>query len=200
MIFILNFISENFIHGLLLLSILSLPVLYYLKNTPFVSAYTRPIRLSVFLLLLSLIFLEGGLNYKQEVDFAVAQERVEVAKKETKSEQVNVKTVIEYVDRIQIIKVKGDAIIKEIPKYKYITKYDSYCPLPVNFVLQHNALVSNTEVPDSTDYNNEESSTIAPSSALSTIGENYTTYHQCAEQVRTLQQWIIDQGKIYNGK
>lgn len=200
MIFILNFISENFIHGLLLLSILSLPVLYYLKNTPFVSAYTRPIRLSVFLLLLSLIFLEGGLNYKQEVDYAVAQERVEVAKKETKSEQVNVKTVIEYVDRIQIIKVKGDAIIKEIPKYKYITKYDSNCPLPVNFVLQHNALVSNTEVPDSTDYNNEESSDITPSSALKIIGENYTICNQYTDQIRTLQQWIIDQGKIYNGK
>lgn len=59
-----------------------------------------------------------------------------------KQQQASVKTVTEYVDKVKIVRQKGETIIKEVPVY--ITKdVDGGCIIPNSFGLLWNA--SNSE-------------------------------------------------------
>ena len=59
-----------------------------------------------------------------------------------KQEQASVKTVTEYVDKVRVVRQKGETVIKEVPVY--ITKdVDSGCTIPNSFGLLWNT--SNSE-------------------------------------------------------
>jgi len=59
-----------------------------------------------------------------------------------KQEQASVKTVTQYVDKVRVVRQKGETVIKEVPVY--ITKdVDSGCVIPNTFGLLWNA--SNSE-------------------------------------------------------
>lgn len=59
-----------------------------------------------------------------------------------KQQQASVKTVTEYVDKVKVVRQKGETIIKEVPVY--ITKdVDGGCIVPNSFGLLWNA--SNSE-------------------------------------------------------
>jgi len=58
---------------------------------------------------------------------------------------------------------------------------------------------SRNEVPDSSGVTNEAASGVKLSGVAETITENYTTYHKVAEQLRSLQEWVKEQKRVYNG-
>ena len=59
-----------------------------------------------------------------------------------KQQQSSVKTVTEYVDKVRVVRQKGETVIKEVPVY--ITKdVDSGCTVPNSFGLLWNS--SNSE-------------------------------------------------------
>ena len=59
-----------------------------------------------------------------------------------KQQQSSVKTVTEYVDKVKVVRQKGETVIKEVPVY--ITKdVDSGCTIPNSFGLLWNS--SNSE-------------------------------------------------------
>lgn len=63
-------------------------------------------------------------------------------KTNVEQQQASVKTVTEYVDKVKVVRQKGETIIKEVPVY--ITKdVDSGCVIPNSFGLLWNA--SNSE-------------------------------------------------------
>lgn len=63
-------------------------------------------------------------------------------KANVKQQQASVKTVTEYVDKVKVVRQKGETVIKEVPVY--ITKdVDSGCVIPNTFGLFWNA--SNSE-------------------------------------------------------
>lgn len=63
-------------------------------------------------------------------------------KANVKQQQSSVKTVTEYVDKVKVVRQKGETVIKEVPVY--ITKdVDSGCTIPNSFGLLWNA--SNSE-------------------------------------------------------
>jgi len=72
---------------------------------------------------------------------------IRLAEAESKSQEVTIQTIIEYADRVQIVKEKGNDIIKKIPVY--ITKeVSANCVVPSGFVVLHNAAAGNTTLPD----------------------------------------------------
>jgi len=150
--------------------------------------------ISVIVLSFSL-YMEGGISNQAEWEAKVAQVKLDMAVKETKSAQVTTKIVTKYIKQIQIVKEKGDVIIKQIPMY--ITKNDdSMCAVPNGFVLLHDS-ASRNEVPDSTRVPNAGASDVKISEVAGTVIENYTTYYQLAEQLKSLQDWIKAQQQIY---
>ncbi len=140
--------------------------------------------------------MEGGISNQERWEAKVADAKLEMAKKDTASAEASTKVVTKYVTKIEVVKEKGDAIIKEVPIY--VTKdADSKCVIPNGFVLLHDS-ASRNEVPDSTRGVDAGASEVKLSGVATTVTENYTTYHKVAEQLRSLQEWIKEQQRIYN--
>ena len=89
----------------------------------FLAKYWRPAAIAI---------LAGGLLYgayrhgKNEVREEWDLEKAEIAEYITRLEanqgKETIRTITEYVDRVKVVNVKGDTIIKEVPKY--VTKED----------------------------------------------------------------------------
>jgi len=140
--------------------------------------------------------MEGGISNQERWEAKVAEAKLEVAKKETASAEVTTKVVTKYVNKIEIVKEKGDAIIKEVPVY-ITASADAQCAIPNGFVLLHDS-ASRNEVPDSSRGVDAGTSEVKLSGVATTVTENYTTYHKVAEQLKALQEWIRQQQNIYN--
>lgn len=102
----------------------------------------------------------------------------------------DVKVVTQYVDRVQVVREKGDTIIKEVPVY-VDREADRACVVPVGFVRVHDGAVANVPVGDPGD-SDAAPSGIALSAVAATIAGNYTTCHENAEQLIALQARVRD--------
>ncbi|HDR9512016.1 hypothetical protein C5615_37425 [Burkholderia cepacia] len=102
----------------------------------------------------------------------------------------DVKVVTQYIDRVQVVREKGDTIIKEVPVY-VDREADRACVVPVGFVRVHDGAAGNVPVgdPGSTD---AAPSGITLSAVAATIAGNYTTCHENAEQLTALQARVRD--------
>ncbi|MBN3506518.1 hypothetical protein [Burkholderia cenocepacia] len=102
----------------------------------------------------------------------------------------DVKVVTQYVDRVQLVREKGDTIIKEVPVY-VDREADRACVVPVGFVRVHDGAAANMPVgdPGSAD---AAPSGIALSAVAATVAGNYTTCHENAEQLIALQARVRD--------
>lgn len=133
-------------------------------------------------------------NNRWKLKYAEAELKVEELK--SKSQQVTTETVIKYVDRVKVVKEKGETITKEVPVY--ITKEaDQNCSLTQGFVETHDAAAKNELQKQLSDVN--APSDVALSEATKTVTENYSKYHETAEQLRSLQEWVRNQSNLING-
>ena len=166
------------------------------KFVPFISQYTLPIQVISIIVLVFGVYMEGGISNQEKWEAKVAEVKLEMAKKETASAEVTTKVITKYVTKIEVVKEKGNEIIKQVPVY--ITKdADAKCDVPNGFVVLHDS-ASRNEVPDPTRKVDAGTSEVKISGVATTVTENYTTYHQVAEQLKSLQEWIKLQQSIYN--
>ena len=99
-----------------------------------------------------------------------------------------VKVVTKYVDRVRLMREKGDTIIKEVPVY-VPAQADAACTVNRGFVRLHDAAAAG-ELPTSTGDSDAAASSLALSTVATTVTANYQTCHENAEQLRALQGWI----------
>jgi hypothetical protein len=165
---------------------------------PFVSLYRVPLQVVSIAILVFGVYMEGGIATQEKWEAKVAEVKLEMAQKETASVETTVKVVTKYVNKVQIVKEKGNDIIKQVPVY--ITKdADTKCDVPTGFVVLHDS-ASRNEVPDATRKVDATTSTVKISGVAETVVDNYTTYHEVAQQLRSLQDWVREQQKIYGSK
>jgi hypothetical protein len=100
----------------------------------------------------------------------------------------SVKVVTKYVDRVKVVREKGETIIQEVPIYVPTTAPD----LPGGFRLLHNATVSG-QVPDPTGI--ADAPAVSAQDATRTVIDNYTTCHLNSEQLIALQDWLREVNK-----
>ena len=84
----------------------------------FLAKYWRPVAIAI---------LAGGLLYgayrhgknevREEWDLEKAKTAEYIARLEANQGKETIRTITEYVDRVKVVNVKGDTIIKEVPKY-----------------------------------------------------------------------------------
>lgn len=130
-----------------------------------------------------------------------AKERAEMLARnqelEAKSSEVTVQVLTKYVNRVNVVKEKGEEIVREVPIY--ITKEsDAKCVIPIGFVRVHDAATRGEKVPDSTGPANERPTDIKLSEATETITGNYGTCNQVREQLKSLQEWVKTQEQTFN--
>jgi hypothetical protein len=187
---LLSFLPEYFFHLLTLLGFIG--ALACMFPIP----YKTIVQVLSIAVIAFCLYIEGGIANEQEWKLKVKEAEAQAAKKETAAAETTVKVVTKYVKQIQVVKETGDVIIKEIPTY--ITKVDdSKCVVPNGFVLLHDS-ASRNEVPDTSRAPDEGASKVKISGVAETVIDNYTTYYQVSEQLKSLQQWVKEQQKIYN--
>ena len=154
--------------------------------------------ISVFLLAIGLFFI-GSISNEEQWKLKVNEMEVKVAKQEVAAAELTTEVITKYVDRVKIVEGKTREIIKKVPVY--ITKEsDDKCAINNGFVSLHNSSASQTKISDTTRDVNETASDVKLSTVATTLTENYGTYYQVAEQLKSLQDWIKQQKDLDDGK
>lgn len=193
---ILDWLPFWVFHLVVLVGIVGLGASLVLKFVPFISTYRLPIQVVAIAILVFGVYMEGGISNQEKWESKVAEAKLEMAKKDAASAEASTKVVTKYITKVEVVKEKGDAIIKEIPKY-ISQDADGKCPVPNGFVVLHDS-ASRNEVPDSTRSVDAGTSDVKLSGIATTVTENYTTYYKIAEQLKSLQEWVKTQQSIYN--
>lgn len=145
--------------------------------------------LTIVVILCAFSFFKGAESVQQKWDTAVLEQSVRIGKTTTKQAEATVKVVTQYVDRVKVIREKGDAIIKEVPVYVPSSTPD----LPPGFRLLHDSAVDGT-VPDPSGLANADP--VGAREATTTIAGNYKTCNAIREQLIGLQDWVRIQQAI----
>ena len=145
------------------------------------------------------MFMAGASSNESHWVEKVNQMEVKVAKQEVAAAELTTEVITKYVDRVKIVEGKTREIIKKVPVY--ITKEsDDKCVINNGFVSLHNSSASNNEISNTTGSSNEESTDVKLSTIATTVSENYGTYYQVVEQLKSLQEWIRQQKDLVDGK
>ena len=159
--------------------------------------YSSLIKTISTVLLVAGVYFYGGYGVEMEWRKKAAELQAEIDRKNAVSEQVTEKIVTQYVEKIKVVKEKGNVIIQKVPEY--ITKEsDANCVVPKSFVVLHDSAAKN-EVPNTSAGVDEGASAIKLSDIGRTVTINYNNYHQLTEQLKALQDWVKQQEKVYNG-
>jgi len=129
---ILNFLPDWIFHFILLAGIGGLVASYSMKFIPFVYMYKTPIQLVSVVAIVGSTFMIGAAWNDQAWRERVAEMEQKVAAAEVKSAEENVKIVTKIVKKIEIVRTRGEDIIKYVDKE--VVKYNDRCEIPNEFV------------------------------------------------------------------
>ena len=132
-------------------------------------------------------WVKGAGHVQAQWDTAVQQQALQAAAIRERQAQATVKIVTEYVDRVRIVREKGDIIIKEVPVYVPV-QADAACTINHGFVRLHDAAAAG-ELPEPAGDADAAAADVALSAVAGTVAANYRTCHENAEQLLALQAW-----------
>ena len=139
---ILNWLPDAVFHLILIAGVLALLAGWSLKMIPLIRQYSLPIQVAGVLLTIVGVWYEGGTAKDAEWKARVAEVEKKVAEAEAKSSQVNTKVVTKVVTKLEVVRVKGDEVIKYVDReiVKYDTKFGpgGQCEIPKEFIKAHN--------------------------------------------------------------
>ena len=133
-------------------------------------------------------WIKGASHVQAQWDAAVQQQALQVAAIRERQARATVKVVTEYVDRVRIVREKGDTIIKEVPVYVPV-QADAACTINRGFVRLHDAAAAGA-LPEPARDTDAAAAGIALSAVAGTVATNYQTCRETAEQLRALQTWV----------
>lgn len=124
---------------------------------------------------------QGKQEIQKRWDDAVARGKPIVENLKANQGRVIIRTVVEYKDRIKVIREKGEI------RTEYITKYidGGTCMLPGSFRVFHDAAATDT-IPRAT--GGTEAYSVSAGDLARTLNRNYSQYYQCREQVIGIQR------------
>jgi hypothetical protein len=143
---ILNWLPDFVFHLILILGVLALLAGWALKMVPVVAKYSLPLQVAGVLLTILGVWYEGGIAKDAEWKARVAELETKVAQADVKSANVNTKVVTKVVTKTQVIKEKGDEVVRYIDRE--VAKYDAECKIPQAAIKAHNASAMNKSVED----------------------------------------------------
>ena len=147
--------------------------------------------LALVLLAVALIgfgWIKGAVHVQAQWDAAVQQQALQTSATRLRQAEATVKVVTQYVDRVRVVREKGDTIIREVPVY-VPAQADAACTINRGFVRLHDAAAAG-ELPEPAGDADAPAAGIALSAVAETVTANYQTCHENAEQLRALQAWV----------
>jgi len=143
---ILHFLPDALIlwicNTVLLAGLVLTTVAFFIKNIPVINQYRIPAQVLGIALLVVGVYWRGGYAIEQEWRARVAEVEARVAAAEAQSKEANTKIVTKVVTKTQVIRTRGEDIIKYVDRE--IVKYDEkfapggVCEIPQEFIKAHN--------------------------------------------------------------
>lgn len=133
---ILNVLPDYVFHIITIIGVLGIIFAPFMGVIPFVSKYKLPVQLISMIILLFGAFMEGAILSENAWQSKVKELEVKLAKTEAESQKENVKIVEKIVTKTRIIREREQQINQYIDSE--LTKYDSQCMIPKEFVKVHN--------------------------------------------------------------
>jgi len=135
-------------------------------------------------------WIKGAGHVQAQWDAAAQHQNLQATAIRERQAQTTVKVVTQYVDRIRVVRAKGDTIIKEVP-VDVPVQADAACTINRGFVRLHDAAAAG-ELPEPARDADAAATGIALSAVAGTVAANYQTCHENAEQLRALQAWVSE--------
>lgn len=195
---ILEFVSVNIIHLLVLLSAIGLLILPLLHAIPFFVTYKTAAQYILMAVLVFGVYTEGVMGANRVWEAKVAEQRLKDAKQEVKAAEKTIEIVEKVVEKVKIVKEKQDALIIKVPVY-VTEKVDSECTIPNSVVQLFDYSATNT-VPESAEAVRQGNSDVEMSEMQRTIINNNKQYYTLKEDYEGLLGWCKAQGSITNGE
>ena len=129
---ILQWLPDWIFYAIFFAGLLGLLATYVMKFIPFVYMYKTPIQLVSVVAIVGSTFMLGAAWNDQVWRDRVAEMEQKVAAAEVKSVEENVKIVTKIVKKIEIVRTRGEDIIKYVDKE--VVKYNDRCEIPEDFV------------------------------------------------------------------
>lgn len=120
---------------------------------------------------------------------AIERGKAELVKRKEKQGAVTVRVETKYVDRVKVIREKGQTIVRKVPVYVPAGS----CDLPPGFRVLHDAAAANT-IPDPAGI--PDAAAVPAQDAATTVADNYLTCHETAARLTALQEWVRGQQKV----
>jgi hypothetical protein len=133
-------------------------------------------------------WVKGAGHVQAQWDTTVQQQALQATAVREEQAQATVEVITEYVDRVRVVREKGDTIIKEVPVYVPV-QADAACTINRGFVRLHDAAAAGA-LPEPAGDTDAAAAGIALSAVAGTVATNYQTCHETAEQLRALQTWV----------
>jgi hypothetical protein len=114
----------------------------FLSFIPFLYVYKTPIQLGSIAAIVIGTFMAGAIHDNEQWEARVREMEEKVAASEAQSKEENIKIVEKVVNKVQIVKTRGQDIVKYVDReiVKYDTKFapGGVCEIPKEFVEAHN--------------------------------------------------------------
>ena len=135
---ILSFFPDWIFHAIVIAGLLAVIVGTFLKSIPIINKYALLLKIVGYFVLALGIFLEGGIHTERIWQARVKEVEAKLAIAEQQSKEENVKIVNKVVTKTQIIRTRGNDIIKYVDReiVKYDTKFapGGQCEIPKEFI------------------------------------------------------------------
>lgn len=152
---IFTIISDAIVHIIFIIGVVLTLIGFILGFIPIIGKYKIPLQIIGLLTLILGSYLEGGLADNKEWELKVKEVEAQVAKAEAESANLNTQLQAALSDKKQVIKEKGDTIIKYVDKFvdkeilkevpgpervkiEKVIEYIENCPVPKELLEIHN--------------------------------------------------------------
>lgn len=139
---ILSWLPNWIFYGIFFAGLLGLLATYVMKFIPFVYVYRTPIQAVSVLAIAIGTYMSGAISNEKAWQARVKEMEAKVAAAQVESAKENIKIVEKVVTQTQIIKTRGEDIIKYVDReiVKYDTKFapGGICEIPKEFIEAHN--------------------------------------------------------------
>jgi len=135
---LLNWLPNWLFYAIGLIGVLTLLVTYFIRflPIPFVYMYKTPLQLAAIAMIGIGTFMSGAIYDNEAWVSRVKEMEEKVAKAEVETKQENVKIETKVITKTQVIKERGDDIVKYVDRE--VVKYDNTCIIPKEFIKVHN--------------------------------------------------------------
>lgn len=139
---ILQWLPDWLFYGIFFAGLLGLLATYVMKFIPFVYVYRTPIQAVSILAIAIGTYMSGAISNEEAWQARVKEMEAKVAAAEAESQKENVKVVEKVVTKTQIVRTRGQDIVKYVDReiIKYDTKFapGGVCEIPKEFIKAHN--------------------------------------------------------------